>query len=306
MTSPDEVFGVLGNETRMSILQAIWDADVADHPQNNVLPYSELQDLVGVANSGRFNYHLKQLTGRFIRKTDNGYQLREAGIYLVQAILAGTLIEEPSLAPSPIDSECPYCGTTLEVYYDDEELHIRCREGRHSGPSQKPGTILNFHFPPAGLRGRTPEELAGAAMGWFDAMTAPLLDDICPKCASRTTMSVAPCENHHPVDGVCEACEGRWAVFTTTQCSHCAFSSTVPAYYHLFSDIQVVDWFRERGIEFTGLSWESMEYITRSHDEVVSTDPLRVEVRIPVKGETVTVTLNEDMNVVELTQSFER
>jgi hypothetical protein len=157
--SPDEVFGLLGNETRMAILQAIWDADGGDRPDDNVVTFTELRDRVGVADSGRFNYHLGQLTGRFVRKTDDGYRLRQAGLSVIRALLAGTIIDEPTLEPTAIDTPCPHCGATVEVRYEDEELVVRCREGKHSGPSQPPGTIINLHVPPAGLRDRTPDDL---------------------------------------------------------------------------------------------------------------------------------------------------
>lgn len=303
MSSPDEVFSILGNETRMAILEVLWNADVADHPEDNILSFSELQDLVGVDDSGRFNYHLNQLTGQFIRKTDDGYLLREAGVYLIQAILAGTFTEEPSLPPTPIDEPCPHCGGTVEVYYEDEELLIRCRQGTHRGPLQKPGTIFNMPIPPAGLQDRTPDEIAEAGMRWFDAVVGPLLDAICPKCATLPSMKVDACTDHEPIDGLCENCEGRWAVSVSYECRHCSFWSTIPAYYHLWSDPQVIGWFQNRGIEFTGPSWESMTYTIGGDDEVVSTNPLMVEVTVPVDEESVTVTLNEEMNVVELSES---
>jgi hypothetical protein len=303
MSSPDEVFSVLGNETRMAILEVLWNADVADHPEDNILSFSELQDRVGIGDSGRFNYHLNQLIGQFIRKTDDGYQLRQAGVDLIQAILAGTLTEEPSLDRTPIDTPCPHCGGTVEVYYEDEELLIQCRQGTHSGPLQEPGTIINLPLPPAGLQDRTPDEIAEAGMRWFDAVVGPLLDDICPKCASRPLMDVAACTDHEPVDGLCESCGGRWAVFVSYECRHCSFWSTIPAYYHLWSAPAVIGWFHDRGIEFTGPSWESMTYTNGGSDAVVSTEPLVVEVTVPVTDETVTVTLNEHMDVVGLTES---
>lgn len=63
--SPDDAFGLLGNETRLAILQALGDA--ADP-----LSFSELRDRVWVSDSGQFNYHLDQLTGPFVGQTDEG------------------------------------------------------------------------------------------------------------------------------------------------------------------------------------------------------------------------------------------
>lgn len=54
--TPEEAFAVLGNEIRVDILRALWEA-------GEPLAYSELQERIGVCDSGRFNYHLRKLVG---------------------------------------------------------------------------------------------------------------------------------------------------------------------------------------------------------------------------------------------------
>ena len=60
---PAEAFSVVGNETRLAILEALWAA-----PERPVT-FSELRSRVGMADSAQCNYHLYRLTGQFVAKT---------------------------------------------------------------------------------------------------------------------------------------------------------------------------------------------------------------------------------------------
>jgi hypothetical protein len=70
---PDRALALLGNETRIAILRAIASAD------EERVPFSTLRERVGVDDSGQFNYHLNKLAGRYVRRTADGYALRQAG-----------------------------------------------------------------------------------------------------------------------------------------------------------------------------------------------------------------------------------
>jgi DNA-binding HxlR family transcriptional regulator len=54
-----EAFEVLGNGIRTAMVLELADA--------GPLSFSELRERVGVTDSGRFNYHLEKLVGRFVR-----------------------------------------------------------------------------------------------------------------------------------------------------------------------------------------------------------------------------------------------
>lgn len=57
--SPDEAFAVLGNETRMEILQSLGEAE-------RPLVFSELREAVEIDDPGQVNYHLNQLKRHFV------------------------------------------------------------------------------------------------------------------------------------------------------------------------------------------------------------------------------------------------
>ncbi|PSQ07990.1 transcriptional regulator, partial [Halobacteriales archaeon QS_5_68_33] len=70
--SPDEAFAALGNEARLEILRTLGASD-------GPLTYAELYERVEYDDPSNFSYHLNKLAGHFVRKTDRGYGLWDAG-----------------------------------------------------------------------------------------------------------------------------------------------------------------------------------------------------------------------------------
>jgi hypothetical protein len=70
-----EMFALLGNEDRLAILDAV----VRAHRRGDApVAFSELRSAVGVRDSGRFSYHLAELTGPLLVREGDGYALAEA------------------------------------------------------------------------------------------------------------------------------------------------------------------------------------------------------------------------------------
>lgn len=74
---------LLADETRIAILRELYAVTANDGGEG--LSFSTLRRRVGVSDSGRFNYHLDQLTGQLVRKTDDRYTLTRVGERLVHA-----------------------------------------------------------------------------------------------------------------------------------------------------------------------------------------------------------------------------
>lgn len=62
-----ETLQVVANETRQAILLVLYSS--SDVP----LQFSALRRRADVDQSARFNYHLQELLGRFVRETPEGY-----------------------------------------------------------------------------------------------------------------------------------------------------------------------------------------------------------------------------------------
>lgn len=73
-SSPVEAFSLLANEDRLAILDAL----VRAHRRGETpLSFSALRERVGIGDSGRFAYHLRELTGHFVARSSDGYSLHE-------------------------------------------------------------------------------------------------------------------------------------------------------------------------------------------------------------------------------------
>ena len=120
--TPAEALSVVANETRLDIIEALHSAE------ETPLRFSELFDEIDLADSAQFNYHLKQLTGQYVRKTEDGYELRFAGGQMVRAIRAGRFTENPEIDPFEVQGACTRCGGPLLAAYEDEQFGIDCAE----------------------------------------------------------------------------------------------------------------------------------------------------------------------------------
>lgn len=81
-----ELFSLLANEDRLAILETVVRASERDDVAYPV-PFSTLRAAVGVEDSGRFSYHLGELCGHFLRRTTEGYALREANCDWLHGVL---------------------------------------------------------------------------------------------------------------------------------------------------------------------------------------------------------------------------
>jgi hypothetical protein len=126
---PAEAFSLVGDETRMTILEALWHAD--DPP----VQFSTLYALSETDTSAQFNYHLNQLTGHFVRKRTGGYELRTAGENVVRAVVAGSFNAHP--APGPIETADP-CTRCVARRRDVHRHTRRVACGRRVDPGMKP------------------------------------------------------------------------------------------------------------------------------------------------------------------------
>ena len=102
-SDPTDALEVLGNETRMAILQELADAD-------RTLSFSDLRERVGTRDTGKFNYHLRKLCAYFVRQTEGGYELGHAG---TRVIAAAETNNKPVAGADSASAEesCPVCGT---------------------------------------------------------------------------------------------------------------------------------------------------------------------------------------------------
>ena len=84
-SSPVETFSLLANEDRLAILKTIVRADERGETPCS---FSALREAVDIRDSGRFSYHLQELTGHFLTHSADGYSLHEDCCYRFVAVVA--------------------------------------------------------------------------------------------------------------------------------------------------------------------------------------------------------------------------
>ncbi|MFC7045804.1 helix-turn-helix domain-containing protein [Halobacteriaceae archaeon GCM10025711] len=275
--SPEAAFSLLGNATRIDILQVL-----AEDP-TEPLSFSELRERVGEPDSGKFNYHLQQLTGQFVRRTDEGYALRLAGSLVVGAIVAGAYSRSRALDPIPIDASCRECGGSMELRYAEEIVTLACSDCDH--------VVTKFGVPPGILEGYDREELPAVIDRWIWTRFGGVVDGFCMNCYGPVTPEVAlHDESDDPflLRFVCDRCGDvvKCAVGT-----YLRYQPVVAAFH------------AEHGIDLrTTPSW-SLDWLYDDHATVVSEDPVEIVVDVELGDDTLTVVIDEDLDIVETTRS---
>jgi hypothetical protein len=90
-SAASEAFQALANEVRVSVLVHLLRAE---REGTDPRSFADIQDQVGSDSSAGFAYHLRQLSGHFVRKTPDGYVLTPAGRRAARAVLSGTFTSD--------------------------------------------------------------------------------------------------------------------------------------------------------------------------------------------------------------------
>lgn len=305
-----EAFKQLASETRLAILLALWEL-YTPFEDDQAVAFSVLRKRVGMRDKGQFHYHLEKLEGRFVRRTDGGYELSRAGRRVVQTVVAGTGIEDRSLDPVEIDRGCYLCGGQTTVVYRDQWIFWACTEcdGLLHRADHPAGVLAARAFEPAGFSNRDAEEALNAA--WTGASLHGPLGGVCDRCSGPMDGWLEGCADHD-TDGVCPDCGWRYAAVARFLCTVCKHHHQLAPWWLVVNHPAVVAFYYRRGLPL--LYEDGVEFQPRiesnlqtNHDqELVSTDPPRVRVTVRYDGDELRLTLDEDLNVVELSEATTR
>lgn len=270
-----DAFDRLSDPVRVDMLRELWLEG-----RHDPVPYAELQAAVGVRDSGRFNYHLTQLTDVFVEKTDEGYSLTSAGLAVVDVVQSGTVAPTVDAGPVTLDSDCPRCETAFEATYEDGLFEVRCSDCGLLGSK--------FVFPPRGVEVRDPTAAARAHAIDAHSRSRRAAQGLCPYCGGRTTTQLRRTPSR-PDQAVvvrheCRDCEGG---VNATVGSHAHHQPATVAFCH------------EHGVDPRGPSWEYDWCVNPDAVAVVSESPLRVAVTVELGGEELRVTFDESGSVVD-------
>jgi len=302
--SPDEAFSVLGDETRLQILQRLGEAD-------GPLMFSELFGRIDYDDTANFSYHLDKLAGHFLRESDEGYELRQSGRRIVEAVLSGAVTDDPVLEPIETERRCPLCGAPIEVSYDQDRVGMYCTECSglfgQTDPREnqfgRSGHLGNMLLPPAGVRERTATSVLETAWAWGHLEIYARASGFCPRCSAPVAYSVNVCEDHDAADGACGRCGRRYAGHRTVRCTGCIYEKDGLVSGRVLSNTEFLAFLTAHGINpITPDSFNRpIEVMANYEENVVSTDPFVGRYTYTIGENSITLTVDEDLSVVDVT-----
>jgi len=277
MTIPDvertaEAFHLLSTPDRVTLLLELW----REGRQQSVT-YSTLRNAVSIDDSGRFTYHLKQLTDTFIEKTADGYRLTPAGIAVVDLVHSGLPVPPDDFGPASFEATCGECHTRHVLEYEGGYLRVLCQECNR--------TRSKLLFPPRGVRSReSPDAIAAAFAAYGRSVIDQTISGVCPYCAGR--IEIESFDRHGRVP------DGKGAFVAV--CEDCLGIVTVSAEMLASLDPQVMSRLYKNGTDPRAPLWTQEWYYDT---ETVETESGAIELTIPLPGETLTVTIDRSATV---------
>lgn len=279
--APADAFASLAGEQRIEILRALAEA------HGDPIGFNELRERVGAKDSSGFNYHLRKLVGRFVRKTDEGYELTTAGAEVYGAIISGTYTDTVDLAPIELshpEDVCPRCDGPLVATYEDEKMRVACADCD--------STIARSGMPPAAVEGRPAESIPEAYGQYLRASLERTKAGFCSVCSGQMTSRLTLGEQVH-LD-----VEADMPV-VIYDCERCFDEVHATPGAVLLSHPAVVSFFHERGLDIRAVPLWRLPGLGPDATTVVDMDPLRVTVDIQYDGDVLTVTLDENVAVID-------
>ncbi|RRJ33085.1 DUF7351 domain-containing protein [Halocatena pleomorpha] len=280
---PSEAFQPLGNEIRTRVLAALLEADGPV-----TLSFSELAEASGADTTAGFAYHLRQLTDHYLRETEAGYTLTDAGIRIARAIESGVYTESVDRDPVEIKDPCPFCADhALVATATDNTVTMRCQSCERK--------LLRLPFPPSGHRTHSEEAFPDALDRLYRHRVSLMSAGSCPECGGKTSAHIG----YANADDAETTDPDR--VQLHLDCAGCGYTLDCPVTLAVLDHPAVVSFYhahdedvRDRPIWNVGQEWR---------ETVLSDDPWCVSVTTEIDEEELELLVGRDGTVVSV---FER
>jgi hypothetical protein len=277
---PDEAFELLAHGTRLRVLETL-------NESAEPLVFGELRERVGVSDPGGFNYHLRKLTGRFVRETDEGYELTIPGRRVVGAVLSGGYTKVLDAEPLPVSGTCSECDGSLEARFHKDGIEVVCQNCGFQQTDPK--------IPAGALEGWSREDAPAVVARWLKRIHAAAEYGFCYNCDGRLDRTVTlPADEGSP-----EWLTGEHLDATVIyECRRCGtgWQSVVP--YAILTHPAVVVFHYDHGIDLREIPDWNLDWPEIGLATVVNETPLRIEVPITLDDETRVFTVDADLDIV--------
>lgn len=241
--------------------------------------------------------------GHFVAKSEDGYELRQPGRAVVQAVLSGAITEAPRIERTGIDASCQLCGAPIEIRYQEDRLETFCTDcpgvwGSHR--QGETGYLGGRFLPPAGIQGRSPLGAYRTAWTWTMGDILLMGQGICPACSAQLDYEILLCDDHDRTIELCELCDRRYAARIDWNCSNCIFriESTFPVCVSTNTDLLRFIFSND----LNPIAPDEIEPVQRVfsdyEEEILSADPPEIRLTFSVGTGSVTLQVNDDLDVI--------
>jgi hypothetical protein len=277
-TDPADAFAALSDSTRVQILQSLWEAD------DQTATFSELRESVGLRDSGQFNYHLDKLADRFVRKTDDRYELTLAGRHVVGSLLEGAYASTDPIDPISLNEPCPFCGSDRTFHYEDEEVRIECADCP---------VVAYFDVAPGVFAGYDHSEFPIVARRYLRVMLHEASTGLCPVCEGRFQPTVEKNGGGSEDAGIDLFPMARY------ECARCGEEMRTDLGTALLFEPDVVAFYTDHGVDIRD---QPLASLTATNDDVRvrQDDPLHVAVTYTSGDDQLELIVDENLTVQQV------
>lgn len=298
---PEEAFSILGDNARLEILRTLAEVD-------GPVGYSELFDNIEYDDLSNFHYHLDQLVGHFVGKSDEGYALRRPGERVVEAVLSGAVTTDPVRERTRTSRQCPVCSASIEVGYEQERVTLHCPEcpgliepmDADGDRVTEPGNLGFRPLPPAAVAGRTAEEMHDVSKTWTSLTVHAMARGICPRCSGTVGHELGICESHDASDGTCDHCGRRHGAVFSARCTNCTFDVRAGVGGFLGAKTEVMAFLIEHRID--PLSPGDFHPYAAVEETILSIDPFEAQYEVTVENDTLTLVVDGELSIISATR----
>ena len=289
---PQDAFQLFSHELRLDILTALWEAD------DYALSFSALQSAVDERDSGKFTYHLEQLTDHFVAESDGQYVLQYAGHRVIDAVQSGVFHASPTVEPTEAPGRCPHCDGQPTFEYDSHIATVACRDCETK--------LIEYPFDPGGFQDRSLDEAIAA----FDRRTTYkwrlASGGTCFVCAGRVAVdyvdSPRELDKH---DRYTEFFAADQPAVLHLSCRNCSFFSYVPIGVRLLDSPDVSGRLAARGIDSTDQHLWELPFVTLPDSVTVrNRDPWEVHIAIETDHGQLDIDLDSAASVTSITETL--
>lgn len=281
-SAPEDAFALVGHEIRAEIIQVL--------SPGIDLSLSEVRARLDAdVQPSQLHYHLEQLVGHFVRKTDEGYILNGVGNRLRWTLSAGSLNRQGEQMAVAANFNCYDCQTPAEAIFifDNSRVRLVCPDCEYQ-------YMVDYYDMPLDVF----EDEAAAFAHFRRYMVLRNFfwaQSICPNCANP----LSPTLLEHPESTVLDHQE-RLKVIINQPCDRCGAGWWQSVGMGLLTDPGLRSFCAEHGVDVLSTPhWEFEFAITDNHLTIRSTDPWEVALAVTFDGDTLELVIDGDLNVIE-------